>query len=365
MHEQSKDRRSGDGGFVLIWVLASMAALMGFAALAVDGSRMMQMRGQLQATADGAALAAVGELPNLVTARLRALEYAGKNMPAGHHGEVLKPADVVLGTWNRATRTFAAGGVPADAIEVRVQRSDANDNPMRTTLAKALGFQDADVSAKAVAAFGTAQTWDIVLVQDVTGSFSEEIGDARTADQALLDCFASHVGPESRFGLVTFTGYGQVVATLQKIISSYLSLSSAVGSIKNCGKTGMPPCSGTNVAAGLEAGVNLLAANPPDDPETRRAIVLVGDGKPTHSNNGPNLSAAQLTSLARTWADNAAAADISVFVVFFDQNNDTTASTFMESLVRGDGIYLKTPNPSSLPDLLLTICAQLPTQLVD
>ena len=46
--------------------------------------------------------------------------------------------------------------------------------------------------------------WDVALVQDVTGSFAE-IGDARVADQALLDCVSNNFA-DARMGLTTFTG---------------------------------------------------------------------------------------------------------------------------------------------------------------
>ena len=359
--------RRTEGGFVLVLVTIGMLLIAGFAALAVDGARLASMRSQCQVTADGAALAAVNELPDLAAVRARAIEYAGKNMPPGLHGATLDPADVETGHWDPDDRSFTPGGVPSDAVRLTIRRTADSGNAVPLTLGRVFGLDSSDVLATAVASFGTAQKWDVTLLQDVTTSFAQEIEDAKDGDQVLLDCILDHAHIDSRFGLVTFTGWGQVVSPLLEIGSGHAALSSSIGSISNCGSSGMPPCSGTDVAAGLETAVNLMVGDPPDDPETAQAIILVGDGQPSSSWSGshPGKSVHQLKQYARNWADNADAAGISVFVVFFDENNDAAASDFMASLVRGEGIYLRTPDPAQIPDLLMTICAQLPRKLVD
>ncbi len=360
-------RSARQDGFVFLLVMASMLALIGLAALAIDGGRMLQVRSQVQTTADGAALAGVSQLPLIPVVRGNAIRFAELNMPPDQHGDVLVPADVLVGHWDVDSRTFINAGTPLDAVRVTVRRAEQNDNSLPTMLAGALGIRDVDVAATATASFGTAQTWDVVIVQDVTGSFSAEIGDARDANQALVDCLEDHVGDDSRAGLVTFTGWGQVKKPLSPIKADILSLKSAIGAIKNCGSTGMPVCSGTDIAAGLEAAVNHMIGSPSPDPEAKQALVLVGDGAPNASWKGshPSMSTSQISNLAVTWADNADAAGISVFVVFFDERNDNRAATYMASLVRGDGIFLRTPDPTELPNLLLQICAQLPQKLVD
>jgi hypothetical protein len=54
----------------------------------------------------------------------------------------------------------------------------------------------------------------------------------------------------------------------------------------------MPPCSGTDIAAGLEEGIKIF--NDPNyktKPSAAKAIVLVSDGEPNANSNGshPNL----------------------------------------------------------------------------
>src|SRR5206468_3523665 len=87
---------------------------------------------------------------------------------------------------------------------------------------------------------------------------------------------------------------------------------------------------------------------------TGKAIILVTDGQPEPSNKGshPAATAAQLKTYATQWADNANAANISIFIVFYNESHDNAAETFLKSLVRGEGIYLSTPDPNQIPALL-------------
>jgi Mg-chelatase subunit ChlD len=140
-----------------------------------------------------------------------------------------------------------------------------------------------------------------------------------------------------------------------------------VNNIKSCGSTGAPVCSGTDIGAGLEGAVN-VALNSSSGAGVAKAIVMVTDGQPEPSPNGshPGYTVTQMKALATQWADNADAAGISVFVVFYDGDNNAQAKAFLETLVRGDGIFLSTPDPTKLADLLGGICGKLITlQLVD
>lgn len=91
-----------------IAVLAALSApvLAGFAALAVDAGHAYMVRTELQSAADAAALAASMRLPDAAAALAEARTIAAENLPPGKHGEVLKDADFLVGTWDPATRTF-------------------------------------------------------------------------------------------------------------------------------------------------------------------------------------------------------------------------------------------------------------------
>ncbi len=55
---------------------------------------------------------------------------------------------------------------------------------------------------------------------------------------------------------------------------------------------------------------------------------------------------------------------ISVYTVFYDENDNDSTAAFFEGLVRGDGLALRTPDAEDLPEMLFQICASLPLRLV-
>ena len=354
--------RSGSesgASFVLIAIMILVA--FGIAALVVDGTHGWDVRGTCQSTADAAALAAGAQLPNQAAALAAALSYGVHNMDPTIHGIAVAPGDVIFGRWDFATKTFTPTTVEVDVNAVRViaRRSDSNSNPVETTFGKALGFDTLDVQSKATAACAAETPWFLALVQDVTGSFVAELSLAKTADSNLLDCFKSVAPGQSRLGVITFTGWSQMQAPLTPMLSGYPLLNLAISSIKSCGSVGAPICSGTDIAAGLQAGTNMLTGAPPLA-GVNKAIVLVTDGSPEPNPSGshPGATVAELKQYATEWANNADAAGISVFVVFYDETGNPTAGNFLQTLVRGEGIYLSTPDPLQIPALLDKICAQ-------
>ena len=116
-----RDRR----GSVIVMIPVFFLVAAGFASLAVDMGHLYSLRGQLQNTADAAALAAANDLPEADDVRATAVEYATKNMSVAEHGTVLAAADVVTGNWDADTRTFTPAGSPANAVRVVTRRSEA------------------------------------------------------------------------------------------------------------------------------------------------------------------------------------------------------------------------------------------------
>jgi Flp pilus assembly protein TadG len=353
-------------GSIAVFVTLGLMLLFAFAALAIDGARLHSLRNQVQVTADAAALAAAKKLPDASLSLQAAQETAVQNMDPANHGTVVDDADVVVGHWDFQTKTFTSGGTSLDAVRVTVRRSGVNANPVTLTLAKAFGWDDVDVEVTSIASFGTKDPWDVVVAQDVTASFVDEIAQARIADQAFLDCLVQHASPLSKFGIATFTGWGQIYAPVNSLVAGYSTFSNKITGLKTCGNAGFPICSGTDIAAGLEMAVAMFTAAGPSN-GVPRAIVLVSDGEPNASSNGshPTLNNTQLANLAVQWANTADSLDISVFVVFYNQTNDPAASAFLASLVRGEGIFLDTPDPNMLPSLMLQVCGSaLPLKLV-
>ena len=195
----------------------------------------------------------------------------------------------------------------------------------------------------------------------MTGSFKNELADARVADQAMLDCIKDHTSGESLVGIVGFTGFDTVLAPLQTIDTGYDELSQAISDIDKCGSSGMPECSGTNIGAGLDAAIGLLSGLATELPP---AIILVTDGKPNSSL--PGYSDQDLADWAVDSADAAAAAGISIFAVFYSDGGGNAGAGFVAGLIRGDGTFHNAPDPNNIAESMAEICLQgLPIALVE
>jgi Flp pilus assembly protein TadG len=72
-------RIRSDSGQALVLVAVSMAALVGMAALVIDGGSWWRTQRQLQTAADAAALAGAQQLPDQPSARTTAIDLAGRN----------------------------------------------------------------------------------------------------------------------------------------------------------------------------------------------------------------------------------------------------------------------------------------------
>jgi Flp pilus assembly protein TadG len=143
---QQMDRHP-ERGAVLPIVAITLPVLLAMAAIVIDLGHLYQVRSQLQATADAAALAGAAMLPNATSVGSEAAKYADLNYPG--HGTVVKTADVVPGHWNGTS--FTAGGTPTNAVRVTARRAQANGNQVPLFLGGFVGKQYSDVGASAVA----------------------------------------------------------------------------------------------------------------------------------------------------------------------------------------------------------------------
>lgn len=344
--------QSGRRGVVLVFTMVMLVVLLGFAALTVDVGLMYNTRNDLQSTADAAALAGAQQLPDLGAARAAALAYARRNYPGAK--DVVESTGITFGNWDASLGTFTANDLPINAVNVIARRSSRTDNALGLVFAQVFGRRTTNVSASATAAMTRMKRWDVVLVQDVTGSFVDEIDEARTADQNLLDCIQEHA-PDTLFGLVTFTGYGQTSSGLRSVDEGYATLSQSIQSIRNCGQSGMPPCSGTNIGAGLDQAITILSTSTSHD--LPKAIILVTDGMPQSSLRG--YTDQDLANWAMASADRADALGISIFTLFYSGNDGRAgADDFLAGLVRGEGTAHETPNPAEIDTELQDICLE-------
>ena len=366
-------------GAVAAIVAVSLVVILGFAGLAIDMSYAYSTRNMLQITASAAALAAAPELPDQSQARAKALEYVEKNMPFANHGKVLDNSDVYFGHWNLDAETYSrGGGPPYNAVEVITKRAEVNGNELDLALAPILGLGFLNIETSAVAYSKAPTAWDVALVQDVTSSFTMEIDDARTADQALLDCVSNNF-INSKMGLTAFTGTSHIMTPMLPVGlpnngTNYFAMSDAITNLNSCSgfpsDPPMPPCTGTHVGIGIERAIDQLDSYTPVEGIIGQAIVIVGDGKPNardiaqgfypesdyYGVCGGSCNNSELQQMANLAADEAFGKDYDVYVLFYDENNDDAAAAFFEGLIRGSGQFRRTPNSDELDELMFDLC---------
>ncbi len=356
-------------GMVMVIIAIALTMILGFTGLAVDSIRVHNANESLQAAIDSAALAAaIGQRDGGPSqARVMAAQYAAKNTANGYPVS-LANEDLELGNWDPKTHTFtpvpASEEASASAIRVIGRLSSARGNPVSLPFMSVLGRNNADVITSATATFGGGLL-DMVVLQDVTGSFKNELNQALIADHLLLDCLNERADPDSLFGIDVFTGVATEITPMRQIATDYNQLNMKLNTIQPCGQPLMPKCSGTNQAAGLRAAVDTLKATPPSGARAHRAIVMVSDGEPSCSKkSGSCTSNSQIIADANRVADEAAALDISIFSIYYS-GNGAAGSAFLEGLVRGDGFFIAEPQAAALSNALREVCFSMPARLVD
>ncbi len=136
-------------GAVLIYVLVTMAAMLGFCSLAVDLGRAQMVKTQLHIAADAAARSAAYGITT-GTSVADAIDIAGRNKADGKP-VVLQPSDVVLGYWDTTRRTFTPGGSNINAAQCSAAFLTSRGTGLGMMFAPALGFKSLDIHTSATA----------------------------------------------------------------------------------------------------------------------------------------------------------------------------------------------------------------------
>ncbi|GJM24020.1 MAG: hypothetical protein DHS20C16_04350 [Phycisphaerae bacterium] len=178
--KQRKCVRNRRRAAVAIQVAVSMTAIIGFAALSIDVGSMYNAKGDLQRTADAAALAAASKLAAYnegdptTLARAEAISFAQKNDVFGR-GVTLDNSDVEFG---RAVPSEGGGfdfqptNTNPDAVRVRVKLEEGSSNgALALYFSRVFGYDSADIDAEAVAMLIPR---DIAIVADLSGSHKED-----------------------------------------------------------------------------------------------------------------------------------------------------------------------------------------------
>jgi Flp pilus assembly protein TadG len=156
-HRPSSHRRRPHhrrAGIALIWIAILGMVLVGLAGLALDTGYVMITGHQLQNAADAAALAGA-QIVSFDTnqAITDAVAQAAANKAAGAAVQLDAGAgDVVIGTYNRASATFTAGGSSPNAVKTIARRTDTSPGgPLGLIFAPMFGISTSNVSRQAIA----------------------------------------------------------------------------------------------------------------------------------------------------------------------------------------------------------------------
>jgi Flp pilus assembly protein TadG len=386
------------GGYALIMGLAA-TALLGMGALAIDSAYLGFAQAQSQAIADAGAHAATVSLRlhnDEEIAREAAVEFVGANRLLGVAAAVDAENDVIFGEWDFPTRTFDPTSSVVNSAQVQVRStSDSPNGAIRPLLMGIRGSHFAEV-ASAAPSVGALRPREIMVVQDVTGSFRQEIGLARTAVLTFLDAIEDQRRPHDQIGMVTFVGTAEVWTDLSDVADNYSSIRSQWSTLDWCNRSYSPYTSqpanyhrapqmmncnagntyryyyydsGTAPGTGIDEAVDHFLEGGTGNEFAIRTIVLISDGKAEcvyHSTDAraESICTAGREVLARAAATAADEEGISVYSVSYNETRDARQTALLESLVRGHGRFYETPDAAELPAILAEIANAIPTTLV-
>ena len=360
-------------------------ALMGSVAMGVDWGAISVARLQVQSAADAAAIAATTQMDDATVAETLAEAYANRVMVNGVQPQV---TDFAYGVWDGDNQIFVPGDVPAkNALRVRTSATI----PMY--FSAIFGLTEVTVTGEAGAgpAVVPNRAPDHVTVVDNTCSMNAfEVQQEREAVEALLDCVNNRSAPESRGGIVTFGGVDYTWSPIVEYGDHFDDLQTAAANIQRCGT--LTPCTNTNQASGLAAGLALLDAvdaTRPDD--VGQVILLMSDGEPvrypicqtsfyllesTGEVQFPVYDACQsvaggwynevyyahlpqvsdITAWAQAGRAAALAADIEIYTVYYGSNS--TGNAWLRDNVTTDPLELhfQTLAATDIPDTFVDIC---------
>jgi hypothetical protein len=388
--------RACDRGSMGVMAAAVVVPLLvGFGTLTIGEGYYSYRALLLKQTVQAAGLAAGNKLgtfytyPTTDTVAQRSVDivtaaqtFAAKNMPTAQYGTVVPSSNVVLGNWNSTTSTFttlaASGGTAPDSVQVTGYNTASNGNPIALFLGNWFGKPTADATTKVIASNGNGQPFNVIVVNDLSMSFVSEISNQRAADLAILNCVKGQAGTSSVFGLTAFTGHTTTPIPLTVANTNYTAIQTEINALADCGSPGMPVCSGSNVAAGLNSAIQQFSSAAYNN--TRKNIVVITDGIPNASSTiyspadgitacTTNCQDSDLQAAAQSLAATAGASGIAISTIFYSGESGqtaqdiATAKTYLGSLVTGTGLAMVAPTPAQISATIAGFCATMPSSL--
>lgn len=384
------------GGITLLAALM-FPFMLGVALLGVDGSRAYFHKLLLRQSAQAGSLAGANQLATYYTTNssntivAAAQQFAGLNMPSGKYGTVVPASDVVLGNWDLTTKTFtslaASGGTTPNAVSVTARSTSANGNALSTLFGTSVGKSSVDLTTTAISSYATGYSFHVIVINDLSGSFSSSIANQRAADKAILDCVKNSAGTSSQFGLIGITGHYTVTQAPIVASTNYDALVTKINGVKSCGNSGAPSCSGSNVASGIyRATKSDMFANA-SYANTYKNIVIITDGVPnadsftytredgiypTPSSPTPTCTSSctdsKLLTMAQNQANYANTLGVSISTIYYSgstpSNQQAGYAASLATLRKGTGISLIAPTQSKISSSFAAFCATMSSKLM-
>jgi Flp pilus assembly protein TadG len=386
--------RRRDRGSMAVMCAVMIPILIGFGTVAVNQGYYAYRNLLLRQTVQSAALAAADKLSTYYstgstgTIVSTAQTFATANMPSATYGTVVPAANVVVGNWtNGAFISLASSqGTTPNAVQVTGINTAANSNPLALFFGSWFGKPTLDLSSTVVASFASGRSFNTIVVNDMTQSFSGAVSEQVQADQSILDCVKGQTGSSSNFGITFFNG---APTTYQPLVSAggtnYPLLQLKIGLIGACSLLNLedPNCStGSNIAAGIYSAIQQFSGSAYTG--TSKNIVIITDGAPdvhflpngqqynyTAADGqtcGTSCAPSDLEIGAQTQAAAARAAGINISTIYYsgDDTNPTDQANnraFLASLVTGNGIALVAPTTTQLATSYAGFCSTIPSSL--
>lgn len=392
------------GNFALLFGV-SMIGILGFAALVIDISYLRIAAIQAQNAADAGAHAGLVSLRSErdeASAETVAEYVINMNLVAGDAVVVDSQTTIDFGQWDFSTRTFDTAAAYNNAIQVTVARNSAStEGGVALFIAPIWGHMTGNVWAQATSAL---RSREVMFALDISRSFADDPDTGTVqfsyARSAVLDFLEEmyHGGspfPGDQLGLVAFAGDSQVFTSLSLVSDNYddivtqweneldwcnstelteaqyisygMQYHAAPSMLSCCDHPSGSYCDWYDAGTDIGSALNLATAqfSAPGTSESVKTLVLISDGLPScPSPIDTAACAAGLRSDAQAAATAAYAQDINIYTVAYNPTSDSAQTLFMEGLVRGNGEFSESPDPSDLPLLLEQIADDIPIALV-
>ncbi len=370
-------------GVIAVWVAVMMLALLGMAAISIDVQRLALAKQDLQDAVDAVALASAATLRDgmdVDRAKQVAIDIAAANSVLGKSVLLDPDVDVEVGAWDAETEQIVPWSPTFTNAAVQVTARCTDDSPngaIPMIFAPAFGLDSVPMQATAACSVSVStlprSAVEIMVVQDGSGSFEEEWGQAIDADFSLVQLVNNVSIADDSTGFVAFNddimqyGYwswggwwwwewvGDDLALELTPYEEGAELPDEVEEIYEYA-SGADPNGYTNPGIALDWAIDEFLTN--GNSACEQVIVLVSDGMPFGSTPSKTQ---QYRDYAIEQANRAESNGIRIHTITLTAEEHGEYGyggadfEFNESLCRNGGYAFRTHDPEHLQDLLIAV----------